>query len=247
MARTGWSTSNFLRYDSAIVTTYPFTLAAWCLSTGGGSRHILGLYNSASTGDTNYCSMLMTTGDAISARSCDGTSASNATSSASATDGVWCHAAAIFVSTTSRASYLDGANKGTNATSRAPSGFNRTSISHRDNSSNDQAFNATGLLAEAAIWNVALSDAEVAMLGAARVSPLLVRRDALVAYWPLLGGYSPEIDLIGRQDMTIQGSLSTVPHAPVLRPMRRRPGRLVYVAPPPLLPLPRLALLGAGA
>ncbi len=55
-----------------------------------------------------------------------------------------------------------------------------------------------------AIWNVALTDSEIATL-AEGVSPLRVRRDALVYYCPI-GGQSPEIDIIGGVNMTVTGT-----------------------------------------
>ena len=51
---------------------------------------------------------------------------------------------------------------------------------------------------------MALTDEEIASL-AAGVSPLRMRRDNLVAYWPV-NGQSPEPDVVGGLDLTITGS-----------------------------------------
>lgn len=60
----------------------------------------------------------------------------------------------------------------------------------------------SGVIAEAAIWNVVLTAAEIAIL-AKGYSPLLVRPQSLVGYWPLIGRCSPEIDLVGGYGMTL--------------------------------------------
>jgi hypothetical protein len=67
------------------------------------------------------------------------------------------------------------------------------------------------------IWNVALSDQEVASL-AGGVHPTRMRPGALVAYWPLWGDESPapDLHLIGgtRYPMTLSGT-TKANHAPV--------------------------------
>ena len=84
----------------------------------------------------------------------------------------------------------------------------------------------TGDLAEAAVWNVALTDAEVAAL-ARGIHPFLIRPDALVAYWPILGRYSPEINLKSNSaTMAIQGTLSQAAHPRIFRPPQFRGRRL---------------------
>ena len=53
-----------------------------------------------------------------------------------------------------------------------------------------------GRLAESAIWNAALTAAEMASLGAG-FSPLCIRPSALVAYWPQLQLLDPVHDRFG--------------------------------------------------
>jgi hypothetical protein len=75
-----------------------------------------------------------------------------------------------------------------------------------------------GRIAEAGIWNVALSDREVAAL-ASGVHPARMRPDALVAYWPLWGDDSPELDWHPsggtRYPMTLTGTPTKANHAPI--------------------------------
>jgi len=131
----------------------------------------------------------------------------------------WQHCACTFVSTTSRAVFLNGA-KFTNAVSAtAPSGVNDVALGAMYNISPDKLF-FTGRMAEAAIWNVALSDDEIISLSR-KFSPALVRPTALAAYWPLMGAVSPEPDLKGGYPLTITGSVPKADHVPIIA--RRRP------------------------
>lgn len=78
-------------------------------------------------------------------------------------------------------------------------------------------FPLNGSLAEAAIWDVALTDDQMRMLAGRRCA-LRVRPDRLVAtggYWPFYGTGSPEPDLSGRgNNGTVTGAV-VADHAPV--------------------------------
>lgn len=194
MARLFNGTSDKAVLSAAVVTAVPLTLAAWFKQTAtGAGRVIIDLSN----GGTNLFQLRQTASGAVGAN----TNANQALSSAAATAGTWNHGCATFASITSRAAYLNGANKGTNASSTTPSGINKTTIGVKG----DGTLFYNGSLADIAIWNVALADADVAML-ALGISPLLVRRSALVAYWPFLGYYSPEIDLLSSTGITLTGT-----------------------------------------
>ena len=98
-------------------------------------------------------------------------------------------------------------------------GVDRTSFGRQDNAgggANPENPSSDVLIAEAGIWGAALTDAEVAILalGAPAYS---VRPGSLVAYWPLIGSASPEIELIGRNEMTLQGLLGVGDHPRTFR------------------------------
>jgi len=97
----------------------------------------------------------------------------------------WHHAAAVYVSSSQRHVYLDGANKGSSTVTAVPSGQDTTSIGHIVFSTPSGFF--AGDIAEAAIWNTALSDAEIAILGSG-FSPLCLthRLPNLVLYQDLI-------------------------------------------------------------
>lgn len=207
MARTGFTSANYLKVSAAVVSAAPVTLAAWAKTATFSAKNVLlSITDSASATTNNYFQLsTLATGGNVSASAADTGSAAAATSAAPPT-GAWFHAAAVFASSTDRRAFLNGANKGTNATAKTPSGMNTTSVGVAIQSVINSPWN--GDLAEAAIWNIALSDSDVASL-AAGVSPLLMHPEALVAYWPLIGQNSPENNIVSATSvMSITGSLS---------------------------------------
>lgn len=103
--------------------------------------------------------------------------------------GTWHHGCTVFASSTSRSAYIDGGSKGSNTDDRTPSGVNRTSIgtawSGGSGGAPTRGAAFSGHVAEVGIWNVALTDDEVATL-AKGYAPPCVRRNALVAYYPMV-------------------------------------------------------------
>ena len=79
-------------------------------------------------------------------------------------------------------------------------------------------------VAEIAMWNVALSSDERAAL-VAGYSPLFVRPQNLVVYFPLLGGSGAsgaEVDWVSGQSVSITGSdIAVVDHPRIIYPRRR--------------------------
>ena len=132
----------------------------------------------------------------------------------------WNHLYGETSAPTARRCVLNGdfANQGTNTTNRSFPTTNRTALGMARDSTPDG--NVDGLLAEVGVWNVALTDAEVASL-AAGVSPLRIRRANLVAYWPLQGNsVSGTFDASGNGfTLTETGTVdASAQHAPVMPP-----------------------------
>jgi len=209
---------------STPVSGVPLSMACWYRTTTGAWKGLIDLANSAggSTGEVGLG--LTATGTTIGANrvvaeingGVGGTSAVSSSSYSQAN--AWEHAAAVFASNTSRAAYLNGGNKGTATLSATPAGLNEAFVGN-------DIFNDyhDGAIADAAIWAAALDDFEVAAL-ALGVSPLLIRPSALVAYWPLVGMTSPEIDLIGRRELTITGA-TAAPQPRLIVPVGQAVGR----------------------
>ena len=209
--------SEYLSNANAILTNEPMTMACWfnadTTTTG---------YTIISIGDTtdsnSYWNMNLSASGEVSAAKLEnvgfnyGESLTTTTFSA----GVWHHACATFTSDTLRTSYLDGGGKGTNTTNVVdPSPVLSTFIGAIADAT--PSVYMDGEIAEVAIWDVALSDDQVAML-AIGYSPLLVSARNLVAYWPLIGRDSPEIDRIGGFNMTLNGTPTADPHVDIIMP-----------------------------
>ncbi len=128
----------------------------------------------------------------------------NAQATASCSADTWYHGAAVFASSTSRAAYLNGGNKGTNSTSCSPDGAQLDQLSIAKTTNNFE-----GYIAEWGLWDVALTDEEIATLGNF-VSPLMVRPQNLVAYFPFIR--DNDADLVGGLSMSTFGSPGIAAH-----------------------------------
>jgi len=190
--------SEYLVVDSTPVTGPPFTMAAWANydATNPPNSHLW-------LGDKDALSeywVLCTYNLQVWLWAVTAGGNNKAVASLNPGGNVWYHACGIEYASNSRAVFMNGANKGTNSTDLSPANADRLSIGVRGDSTPSGYM--SGLLAEIALWNTDLTDAEVAIL-ADGFSPLFVRPANLVAYWPLIGRYSPEIDLVGGYGMTL--------------------------------------------
>lgn len=218
MARVFNGSTQYLSRASGVVGV-PCTLACWFTTATTNWKGLIDLSNS---GDGFAGDILLGVSSAGASLGANRVAAlingSNgaAASAASATDGTWQHAAAVFSSDSSRAAFLNGANKGTSSASATPSGINQTLLGNN-------VFNEwhEGRIAEAAIWDVALTDEEVAALGKG-VSPLMIRPASLVAYWPLYGNDSPEPDRWKhRNDVSLNNSPTKGDHPRIYMPWQQ--------------------------
>ena len=196
MARDFDGVNDLLRVGAAVVTTTPFTMACWFYPRNITGNH--GLMGIETVGSNNNLHLLSAAG-AVAGDPIRAWSRTSSSVSASTTTGfsanVWQHACGVWASATDRRVFLNGGSKGTNATNINPSGMNRTQIG-MDQSGTEEM---SGLIAEACIWNVALTDAEVLLL-ANGVHPWRIRASAIAAggYWPLYGTQTAEADFSGR-------------------------------------------------
>lgn len=213
--------SNQYLARSAVATAVPLSFSAWINSTdtGAANRGILSLVDGG-TYNGFYVFVVRenhpSNPGVVFATTRQGTSLPNAQTSGSITDGAWHHVAAVFASSSSRAIYLDYSDKGTESTSVTPTGVDETNIG-RITSAGSEYWN--GKIAYAAIWNVALTDANVLDLQTRH--PRMVRPDKLVACWDL-GGFQGENDLdhIGGYDMTAYNSPTWSESPPIIYPRR---------------------------
>ncbi len=182
-----------LEVASTLLTAYPYSIALWVNDTGTETTFpfLVTFYtNGTSAGGTYFTVFIDNTGKLAGP---------GVTATVTRPTNTWFHACTVQTNATSHAIFQDGGNKITSATSATiPAGINRTSINAWNSGTN---VGIVGSIAHVAIWNVALADAEVAML-ANGLSPLLVRPNAITNYWPLSGQtLASEAGIIGGNTM----------------------------------------------
>lgn len=190
MARGLDGATQYLRIDPTPVLAAPLTMACWFYTTDDTAYQMLMASNEDLAGRFDRFHLTAqgsVAGDPLGANTQDGASGGNALTSTGFSINTWHHACGVFAAANSRAVYLDGGGKGTDATNVVPTSLDRFSIGADWRSDGDglPRFFLNGGVAEAAVWNVALTDAEVLIL-AAGYRPTFVRPDGLVAYWPLI-------------------------------------------------------------
>lgn len=222
MARTFISASSqTLSVASLPASAVPLTLAAWVKASSvalafdaitlrdAGSQEVFRLRVNASA--------------AVLAQTAAAGAFASGTATGAVSAGTWTHVAAVFASATSRIAYRDGGNAGSDATNKVPGTMATTEICGAATTGN------TIQIALPAIWSAALSAGEVAAL-AAGLDPRLLqsKRAALVAFWPLALGLSPEPDWVSAaRNLTVTGATrSDDPPNLINRAARRgMPGR----------------------
>lgn len=226
------ASSEYAEYTSGSpVTAAPLTMACWFRPADDTTRStLINLVQSAD--DTHRWTLEAAgnvAGDTIRYFAVAGGANSVAITTTGFTANTWHHCCAVEASSSDRRVFIDGGSKGTQTASRVPASINRITVgAFRSGASN--SLHANGRIAEAAIWNVALTDSEVLAL-ARGVHPLDMRPANLVAYWPLLGNDSPERDIHPRSalvtsfPLTLNGT-TKANHAPVAlhRQYRRTAG-----------------------
>lgn len=249
MARSGFSSTIRLETAEQPVLDYPFTVSIhYNVSAFNTFPYLWSLGNTGVT--TDYLGVLIenTTGKIVTAISNAAVTPPGATTTTGATvlntDNV---ATAVFASATDRRAFLNGGSKGTDTTSCAmPAGLNIQEIGVLRRTTVTDV--TSGKLAHLAIWNAALSDAEVAQLGQ-RVDPRKVRPDRLIRYYPLNARQTsaPEADVLGKGTSFLSvGAISVQPQPPVtMAPAVAIRRRLEISAPASLDILGTLELCGA--
>jgi hypothetical protein len=173
------ASSQFLSISEAVVTATPLTIGAWIKpsSTATVNGNVCAITNNAA-GNTRQTLVQNTTN--ATANTHDGAAAGSSSQGGLDTTN-WHYATAVFTNSTSRTGYRNGTAAAANATSATPAGLNRTAVGARINTSTTAFFD--GLIAEVAIWDVALSGADITAL-AGGDSPMSLATPP-VRYWRL--------------------------------------------------------------
>lgn len=206
--------NDLLNVNSTVLTAFPLSMACWFYHTASSNGQLMAL--TASANNNNWISI--TAGvTSVTAQTNGAGGFVAALTSAGYSLNTWNHACGVFSASNSRSAFVNGGSKVTNTTNSVPAGLARTSIGVLNRPTPVEYM--TGRIAEAAIWNSALSDSQVASL-AKGVSPLLIQPENLVFYAPLIGNNSPETDYVGSFNMTVTGAIKAG-HSPVFNPRRR--------------------------
>lgn len=187
MARGVFSTSNYFSRGAAVVSAPPFTMQMWWYITGWGAGFQAGVQVGRSSGADHRHNIAI--GDSgtpiVSCFSRTTTSDRSQITISAADHNKWNHQVGVWRSTANRQVYLNGAAGVVNTTSLSPTSLNATSIGIQTDGSGEPA--TTMRVAEVAIWDIDLSADDIAALAEGH-SPLMVRRDRLVEYLPLVRG-----------------------------------------------------------
>ena len=207
MARTFDGVDNELRVTTAIVSAYPLTMALWARPNIDADDAILVIADTAT--DAEFWGLRLNTvanGLVFMSRS-SGETDGDVFATGTYTVGAWLHACGTGASSTSRACYRDGANKGTNTTANTPDGLDNTSFGLLRRTATALIYD--GDLCEGALWSADLTDGETLALGNG-VHPCVIRRSSLAGYWPIYGAASPEPDWSGSgNNLTVTGTTIT--------------------------------------
>ena len=150
MALTGWSASNYLARLSQVVNTYPFVISAWVYRVSTtGTRQIANVTTSNQA--QRRGGLVLTSGNLPNGQAYDGTTFGGASASLASTVSTWFHAGAELISTTSRAVLLNGANRGTNASTINPATSDRIRIGSLPDAS--ETMGSSDGIAEISIWD----------------------------------------------------------------------------------------------
>lgn len=197
----------------ASITAYPFSMHCRAnFDTVAGGKALFTLYK-----DTSNFFTIMTDGGSstIRAREDGSGSGASADSAASPTGGTWLSALAVFAANNSRTIYVNGGSKVTNTNTLTTTFPTDIFVGSLDTTN----FLVDAKIAECAIWNVALTDAEALSL-AAGIAPDRIRPASLVEYFELMGKTSPEPGRRGNT-LTLTNSPTAADHPKVFRGRRR--------------------------
>ena len=218
------ASSESLDIASALAADVPFAMACLCNSNDDTDIQALMEISDNTVSTSQYATLYLRGdigGDPIEAR----LFSKVATTSSGFTANTWQHAAALFVSDTDRRAFLNGGSKGTNSEDRAFVSPNLTSIGKHETSAGESG-HMSGLIAEAAIWDLSAWPGATDALkadGFERILPSLTKGYSplfyplgLIAYWPLVRGINDEV---GGNNLTATGT-SVSAHPRVIYPSK---------------------------
>ncbi len=192
-------------FDTSAVTS---TIAAWFFQAGSVSDGtIAGIVDASEASSSADFHRIRISGTDLIAQS-----ENRIASIGTVTADTWHHAVGLFVDTDSRFAFLDGTKSSVDNNTTFTDGLDEVNIGYIGFAAGDTDF-FNGIIAEFGMWDVALTDREVAAL-AAGASPLMIRLDALIYYVPLIRTVH---ELRHGSTLTVTGT-TPLGHAPIVYP-----------------------------
>jgi len=212
------ASSQYLEISKAIVSSYPLTMACWFNSNDLTTGQTLICIGDTAT-DANFFRLTAqgnAAGDPLRAQSSSPTANRFWDTTTGYSANTLHHAAAVFTSASSLQSFIDGDGSGAYGSSAnpTPTGLDTTSIGRRGVLTPIQYM--SGHIAEAGIWNVALTQAEIDLLAAGH-PPSDIRPSNLVDHWLSEESSNPEKGLINSNNMSVIGAIRSN-HPRIIRP-----------------------------
>jgi len=201
------ASTEYLEYSGVILTAVPITMACWFRTDVASLFQALVSITDPDAGSQQHFTLSIL-GATQKVKATTGPYGVSTTTTISAD--TWHHACGVFAASNDRRVYLDGGGKGTYDDDMTPTNIDVTTIGIRKSLSTTYE-PLSGSICEVGIWNVALTDDEVAIL-AKGYSPVLVHPQNLVAYWPLIR--TEDQDRVGGYDMTPINAPSVGEHVP---------------------------------
>jgi hypothetical protein len=173
--------SNYIANTTvAPINAVPLTIACWFRPSAVNGTLVA--FNSATAG--NITLTVNASSQIVAGTRDDSFTSQNATTTTAVTLGNMHHVAGVFASASSRTAYLDGVASSTNTNSvGAITLLNRFTIGARNQATFDSF--GRGIIAEVAVWNVALTASEIASL-AKGFRPSRIRPNSLALYAPFI-------------------------------------------------------------
>lgn len=191
------------------VSGYPFTMLAWASPTD--ATNFTPIMSLNAVGDSDNALIVGFLSDVAYILAFGGGGASGPSCGPS-TDGAMQLVGGVFASSTSRTVYHGSMGTEDTTPVAFPTGLD-TFYLGADNRAT--LLTAEAAIAEAFVWDVALTQAEIARI-AAGASPLSMRPESIVWGAHLKRAASPEIDLIGTNDLTVSGTAATATHPTIV-------------------------------
>lgn len=204
------SNSEYLAHSvGSPVSGAPLSISCWFYGVSNPTNDGLVDLTSAIGSFANRFRLWLFFGRLVKFEAIDFSGGGDCVTSTAYTLNTWNHVLGVEDSPSSRRVRLNNGGEGTSAVSKTPSGVDNVVIGRQESVYMD------GRIAEVAVWNAALTNAENAILRQG-YSALFVRPELLAAYWTLLRTDRDEWS--GSYDMTAFNTPTWADHPPIIYP-----------------------------